>query len=125
MAIVNTYRFALALAIYLAAVWALGHTLGLVVGRWPYEVIVALTFAFLLAYGALAFLMLRGPTSLRLALVALLAPLSYVVQFVLFGAPLQIGLLAEEAVSLVVGAVLAALSQWFFQRHASEQRNEA
>lgn len=123
MATANAYRFLIALGTYLAAGWVLGR--GLFATGWSHIVVTSLAFAFLLMYGALTFLVLKGGAVVRLVLVALLAPLSHVGLLVIFGDPFHIGLAIQEAASLLIGAAIVALWQWVALRKVGEPKNEA
>ena len=122
MASANVYRFPLALVIYFGAGWAIGGSL--YASEWPQLVVMSLVFAFLLVYGALAFLVLKGSAVSRLVLVALLAPLSHVGLLVIFGGPFHIGQTIQEAAPLLLGAAIVSLRQWIALRKAGGQKNE-
>ncbi|MGH8701583.1 MAG: hypothetical protein ACREVR_10490 [Burkholderiales bacterium] len=123
MASVNAYRFPIALGIYLAAGWVIGS--GIYGSGWSHLVVMFLVFAFLLLYGALAFLVLKGSAVARLVLVALLAPLTHVVLLIIIGNPFNIGLAIQEGALLLVGAGIARLWQWLVLRKAGGHKNEA
>ena len=100
MVTANIYRLVIALGIYFALGWVLGRSL--FASGWSPAVVTSLAFAFLLVYGALAFLALKGGVVVRLLLVALLAPLSHVGLLAVFGDSFHFGLSVQEAASLVL-----------------------
>ena len=112
MIVINALVFSVALLIYGALWWKVGPHL--YSSGWPSEVVTILVTSFLLIYGAILYLVVRGGLVVRLVFVALLSPLTLAGFYLIFGGPFQTELAIERGTLLLIGGGLG----WVYQKIA-------
>ena len=120
----NGYRFMIMASVYLGIGQLVANHPTMFV-TWPYEVITLFTFGFIVIYGAVTYAVLNGTFLIRLILVALLPVFAHLVVVALFGPPIYVGLLLQEAVAILIGAVVLAMALRVFRSIQTSRANEA